>query len=191
MKFTIFFFSFMLLMSVQRVWETFLRKDEKKEGHIIHKWTLFALSSVHITIGILTVLEYFIVNRSINYIITILGIILYLCSFFLRKWAIKTLGEFHSIHIEIRDHQQIIKKGPYKYLRHPYYLSVMLELVGFPLVPNAYYAFCFAVFVYIPLVVVRLYLEENAMIEEFGEEYLIYKQETKGLMPFSKTRPIK
>ena len=186
MKFTIFFFLFMLLMSVQRVWETFLRKDKKEEGHIIHTWTLFALSAAHITIGILTVLEYFLVSRSINYIITTLGIILYLCSFFLRKWAIHTLGKFHSIHIEIRDHQQIIKKGPYKYLRHPYYLSVILELLGFPLVPNAYYTFIFSVLVYIPLVVVRLYLEEKAMIEKFGEDYLIYKKETRGLLPFSR-----
>ena len=184
MKFTIFFFSFMVLMSAQRVWETFLRKGKKEKGQIIHQWTLFALSAAHIAIGVLTVIEYCIVDRTINYAITLLGVIVYFFSFFLRKWAIKTLGEFHSINIEIKEYHLIIKEGPYKYLRHPYYFSVMLELLGFPLVPNAYFSFCCSVFVYIPLVLVRLYLEEKAMIKKFGDEYLKYKRETKGLLPF-------
>ena len=171
-------------MSAQRVWETFLRKCKKGRGQIIHQWTLFALSAVHISIGVLTVIEYCIVDRTINYAITLLGLIVYFLSFFLRKWAIKTLGEFHSINIEIKECHQIIKEGPYKYLRHPYYLSVMLELLGFPLIPNAYFSFCCSVFVYIPLVLVRLYLEEKAMIKKFGNEYFKYKKETKGLLPF-------
>ena len=81
----------------------------------------------------------------------VIGVFIFLSSFFIvkqqRAAIIERFGKFHSIHIEIRDHQQIIKKGPYKYLRHPYYLSVMLELLGFPLVPNAYYTFIFSVLV--------------------------------------------
>jgi len=186
MKFAIFFLIFMLMMSVYRIWETFFKKNEKEKGHIINKWTLPALSSVHFTVGIIAIIEYCIVERDINFFVTALGIFMFSFSFILRIWSIKTLGRYHSIHIEIRDHHPLIRKGPYKYLKHPYYLSLIFELLGLPLIPNTYFAFFISLFLYIPLVFIRLYLEEKAMIGKFGEEYLLYKREVSGLIPFKR-----
>ena len=93
---------------------------------------------------------------------------------------------YHSIHIEMREHHPLIKKGPYKYLRHPYYLAVIFEVLGFPLVPNAYYAFLFSIFTYLPLLFIRIYFEEKAMIKKFGDEYHLYKRENWGLIPFKR-----
>lgn len=191
MKFTILFLSFMLIMGFQRIWETFFKKIGKEEGLIIKKWTLVALTTLHFAAGILTVVEYFVFGREINFVITTLGFTMYFLGLIFRKWSIRALGKYHSIHIEIRSHHPLIKEGPYQYLRHPYYLGVIFELLGFPLVPNAYYAFCFSLFAYVPLLFIRLYFEEKAMIEKFGETYLLYKRETWGLFPFRRVRSMK
>jgi protein-S-isoprenylcysteine O-methyltransferase Ste14 len=92
------------------------------------------------------------------------------------------------VHIEIRDHHRLIKEGPYKYMRHPYYLSVMLELAGFPLIPNAYFSFLISLCFYFPLVFIRLYLEEIEMINKFGDSYNLYKNEIRGLLPIKKRK---
>ena len=36
-----------------------------------------------------------------------------------RQWAFNSLGKYWSVDIEIRDNHELIKNGPYKYMRHP------------------------------------------------------------------------
>lgn len=187
-NFTSIFLAFMFVMTTQRIWETFFKKLTKEKGCIQHRWTLFALTLVHASICILTVVEYLLIKRQLNVFMSALGLFLFLLSLFLRKWSIKALGKYHSVHIEIRDHHRLIKEGPYKYMRHPYYLSVMLELVGFPLIPNAYFSFLISLCFYFPLVFIRLYLEEIEMINKFGDSYDIYKNEIMGLLPIKKRK---
>jgi len=188
MIFTALFLFFMMVMSIQRIWETFFKSFEKEKGTIVSGWTLFSLSSVHFTVGILTALEYFIIKRHINFIITGIGFIFFLFSFVLRKRSMKILGKYHSVHIEIRKNHRLIQNDLYGYMRHPYYLSVITELLAFPLIPNAYYSFCFSLFFYLPLVLIRVYLEEKAMIEKFGEEYLLYKRSVRAFLPLRRLK---
>lgn len=178
---------FMFTMSVHRIWETFFRKKGKK-GWIVKKWTFPVLSVLHFTVGIGTFAEYFIIKREINFVITIIGLIMFSMALLVRNWAIKTLGEYHSIHIEIREDHPLIKRGPYAYLRHPYYLSVILELLGIPLVANAAYSFIFSFAVYIPFLLLRVYFEEKTMLDKFNEKYTEYKRETWGVLPLKKIR---
>lgn len=185
--FSLFFLLFMALMAIQRVWETFFRKKGER-GKIIKKWTFPVLSTLHFLIGIGTVIEFFVLPRKISYPVTLLGMLMFFSAFFLRRWVIRTLGPYHSVHIELRDKHPLIREGPFKLMRHPYYLSVMFELLGFPLVGNAYYSFLFSLFVYIPFLLLRVYFEEVAMEERFGEEYKRYKSEVRGFLPFKKLK---
>jgi protein-S-isoprenylcysteine O-methyltransferase Ste14 len=177
----------MLLMAVQRIHETFFKKGSKK-GTIVNKWTLPALSTVHFMVGIGAIVEYFLVQREVDFIITGLGFCMYFVALVLRNWAIKALGKYHSVHIEIRKDHMLIREGPYKYIRHPYYLSVIFELLGVPLIPNSYYSFYFSLAVYVPLLLTRLNFEEKALIDKLGSEYLLYKREVWGLFPIKKGR---
>lgn len=185
--FTYFFLIFMLAMSIHRIWETFFREKGKK-GKIIKKWTLPVLSILHFIVGIGTFIEFLIIKREMNFTITTVGFIMFIIALLGRNWAIKTLGEYHSIHIEIREDHPLIKKGPYIFLRHPYYLSVILELLGIPLIANAFYSFIFSLLVYIPFLLLRVYFEEKAMIDKFNNEYIQYKKETWGFLPLKKIR---
>ena len=183
MKFTVLFLSFMIVMAIHRMWETFFKKGRLK-GKIEKKWTLSALTVVHFTVGIGCIIEHFIIRREINLFVTFLGLGMFFFALVGRTWAIKTLGNYHSPHIETREKQPLITTGPYKYLRHPIYFFTMFELTGFPLIPNAFYSFTIALFIYIPLLMLRLYYEEKSMIDTFAEEYLSYSKKVRALLPF-------
>ena len=184
--FTFVFVVFIGVMSIQRIWETFF-KTKREPGQVINKWSLKILVSIHIIIILATVAEYFIIKKRINLSISTLGLILYLIALIGRNWCINTLGRFHSPHVEIMDRHLLIKDGPYKYLRHPYYLSVILEFIGFPLVSNSYYALYLSLLLYIPaLFILRVYPEEKAMTLKFGIEYLLYKKEVHAFLPLNK-----
>lgn len=51
----------------------------------------------------------------------------------LRAWAIRSLGERWSVRIMVVPAAPLVARGPYRWLRHPNYLGVALELFGAPL----------------------------------------------------------
>lgn len=55
----------------------------------------------------------------------------------LRYWCIASLGQYWNTRILVIPASQIIDKGPYRYLAHPNYLAVAIELVSVPLIFGA------------------------------------------------------
>lgn len=56
----------------------------------------------------------------------------------LRYWAIASLGKRWNTKIVVFDQQPLVRTGPYRWLSHPNYLAVALELVCVPLIFNAW-----------------------------------------------------
>jgi len=102
----------------------------------------------------------------------------------LRNWAIKALGDCYSPHIKINTNHILKKNGPYKFVRHPIYTSIIFEFLGAIIIPNSYYSLLAALFIYIPLLMIRLYFEEKELIIKFGDQYLNYKKEVASLIPY-------
>lgn len=170
-------------MTVHRILEMFFMTMKKKGGVIYKNWTLYALTFSHVLVGIFAVLEYFIIRRHINLVITGLGIVMFLLALVLRNSAIFSLREFHSLQIEIRHNHRLVKKGVYGYIRHPYYLAVLLEVPSITLIPNSYYALLFSMLFYLPLLLYRIHNEELAMLEKFGHDYWKYKETVPAYFP--------
>jgi protein-S-isoprenylcysteine O-methyltransferase Ste14 len=48
----------------------------------------------------------------------------------LRQWAITTLGQFFVGHVLVQPGQTVVSSGPYRWLRHPSYAGLWLEMIG-------------------------------------------------------------
>ncbi|HLR40912.1 MAG TPA: isoprenylcysteine carboxylmethyltransferase family protein [Virgibacillus sp.] len=80
-----------------------------------------------------------------------------------RIWCIATLGRFWNTKIIILPRVALIRKGPYKYVKHPNYIIVAVELFIIPLLFGAYFtAFLFPVLHFL-LLKIRLPQEEKAL----------------------------
>lgn len=56
----------------------------------------------------------------------------------LRVWAMRTLGDHWTARIVVIPEAWPIANGPYRYVRHPNYLAVTLEIAAIPLIHGAY-----------------------------------------------------
>ncbi len=57
----------------------------------------------------------------------------------LRWWAITTLGERWTTRVMILSGSKRIRRGPYRYLNHPNYLAVILEMLAVPMILSNYW----------------------------------------------------
>lgn len=170
---------------IERLAETFAKR-KKEKGEIKKKWTFTIMMYFHFFFFFATIIEFLFRAEKINIVVSGFGIILYLTGLILRNLSIKSLDKYWSVHIEIRDNHQLIREGPYKYIRHPAYLAIIFEIMGIPLIGNAYLTLLFNLFVYVPIILLRIFYEEKELIYKFGNIYIQYSRETNGLIPFVK-----
>ena len=89
----------------------------------------------------------------------------------LRWWAIASLGERWSTRVIVRPEAVPVRSGPYRWLRHPNYLAVGLELAAVPLIHGAWLtALCFSVMNAV-LLSVRIRAEEAALGPLWSEAF--------------------
>lgn len=81
----------------------------------------------------------------------------------LRIWCIHSLGRFWNTKILILPHTSVVRKGPYRFMRHPNYFVVTLEILLIPLLFQAYV--CAIVFTICNAIIlaVRIPAEEQAL----------------------------
>ena len=183
-----YFFSFLvLIIGIEKIWETFFTSKEKESRKHHGDWTLLITSLMYFISVLLVVAEFFYIGRKINVLIFVTGLLIYIFAGILRFWSIKTLGGQWAIHLtnksQLSGEPILIKKGPYKYIRHPIYLGHFLELVGTAMIFNAFYSLIFIFVINLSLYVKRALYEEKISLHKFGNEYLSYKKETSFMLP--------
>ena len=57
----------------------------------------------------------------------------------MRVWVIASLGRFWNTKILVLPGAHVVKKGPFRFLRHPNYVVVSLEILVIPLMFGAYF----------------------------------------------------
>lgn len=107
-----------------------------------------------------------------------------LTSFAIRRRAIAALGKFWSLHVEIRDTHEFVRSGPFRWMRHPTYFSMILELLAAALILQAPLTLGVVLLLFVPAVIERVRLEETALLEKFGAAYHAYQQSTPAVIPW-------
>jgi protein-S-isoprenylcysteine O-methyltransferase Ste14 len=116
------------------------------------------------------------ISKPIGGVIFLVGMIAFTMTFiFLRK---AFLGEVTPV-TEI-----LITKGPYRWVRHPLYLSMFIALLGIVFALRSVLGMVFLFLMFLPTVVYRARLEERALFDKLGKEWTVYAQKTSFLIPF-------
>ncbi len=114
-----------------------------------------------------------------------LGLSLSLLGFTIWFLGQQALGQYFSSEVVIYQGHQLVERGPYRFVRHPMYTGFILLSVGMELAVQSWPG---AVFIAIVLAIgirYRIPVEEQALISEFGEQYISYSIRVKRkLIPF-------
>ncbi len=81
----------------------------------------------------------------------------------LRYWAMHTLGRRWNVRVIVVPGDHVIGTGPYRYIRHPNYLAVVLEGLAIPLVHSAWLTALAFTAANAVLLTVRVRCEEQAL----------------------------
>ncbi|HET7629631.1 MAG TPA: isoprenylcysteine carboxyl methyltransferase family protein [Bacillales bacterium] len=101
-----------------------------------------------------------------------LPFVVFLCAQFLRVSVLVAMGRYWNTKIMILPGAEVVAKGPFRYIRHPNYVTVTLEFLSLPLMFQAYYtALLFSALNALVLVGIRIPEEEKALREatDYGE----------------------
>lgn len=88
----------------------------------------------------------------------------------LRYWAIFSLGTAWSTRVLVVPGGTLVARGPYRYLRHPNYVVVVVEILTFPLIFGAWITALVFTVLNLILLTVRIRTEERALHELAGKE---------------------
>ena len=78
------------------------------------------------------------------------------------------MDKYWSVYIEVKEDQRIVRKGIFRYLKHPYYTGVVLELAGFSLLTNSVWGVLLTFMLQLPLVLIRVHYE-NRVLNVYGK----------------------
>ncbi|MBM7865262.1 isoprenylcysteine carboxyl methyltransferase family protein [Heliomicrobium gestii] len=83
----------------------------------------------------------------------------------LRYWCMTSLGPFWNTRIIVLPGAKAVRRGPYRFLRHPNYLAVVAELLCIPLLFGAWVTAAILSVANLYLLSVRIRVEEAALDE--------------------------
>jgi len=97
--------------------------------------------------------------------------------------ARNVLGRNWSGTVTLKENHELIRRGPYRYVRHPIYTGLLLAFAGSAIARGEWRGLVALAIAFIALCR-KLKLEERWMIETFGDEYVRYRAEVRALIPF-------
>lgn len=154
------------------------RKDWDK--HSAHLWDLAnAIEPVGMVVGFTNIGRIQMSSK----LIAPLGLALLIGGVAIRWIAIYTLGKYFTGKLVIKNDHRLIRSGLYRHLRHPAYTGALLAHLGLGLSFANWFSLALSVVPYLVAVMYRIQVEEQALSEAFGNDYLDYSRDTKRLIP--------
>lgn len=146
-------------------------------------WWLIAISSILMSGVILGILYFKLLPDLPSYLIPV-GIILMLLGIGLRIWAVLTLGKFFTMQVMIFPNHHIIDKGPYRWIQHPSYTGVFITTIGLGLAAGYLVVLVLFFIILVFALGYRIYVEEKALKEKFGDQWIAYSAKTWRVLPW-------
>jgi len=112
-----------------------------------------------------------------------IGLVLIVAGVMFSIWAIATLGRHYDLELEIHSDHELVRTGPYRFVRHPVYTGLGLHFAGACLATGNLLLIAGTLLVTYPALYLRAVTEERLLRERFGAAYAEYAREVGMLLP--------
>jgi protein-S-isoprenylcysteine O-methyltransferase Ste14 len=112
----------------------------------------------------------------------VIGIAITVAGIAFAVWARVFLGGNWSSTVTVKVGHQLVRSGPYRWVRHPIYTGLLLALAGTGVVRHQVRAIVSLVLAYAGFKLKSL-IEERTMTNTFGAEYEEYRTTTGAIVP--------
>ena len=110
------------------------------------------------------------------------GVALFAAGGALRIWPVFVLGNRFSGLVAIQPGHNLVTGGVYRVIRHPSYLGLLINSLGWSLAFRSGVGVLLTVLLILPLLA-RIKAEENLLYSQFGDDYNTYRAHTWRLIP--------
>jgi protein-S-isoprenylcysteine O-methyltransferase len=146
------------------------------------------LVTVYLCVGLAVWLSYQATGRIVDEGIRIsffwTGLALMAAGLALRFWSIRVLARFFTVDVNIQQGHELIRRGPYRLLRHPSYTGSLMTFLGFGLALGNVWSLLVLLAPVMVAFAWRMRVEERVLAEAFPAQYPDYARRTKRLIPF-------
>ena len=129
----------------------------------------------------------FILSTNPARILDVIGLVIYLAGLGCMLWARRTLGKYWGLStsqtVKLLDDHQLIRSGPYAFVRHPMYFGWWASMLGLTMLYPVWAIFLLFLFSLISFSN-RARREEATLAQRFGEAWAEYKKRTRYIIPF-------
>ena len=98
-------------------------------------------------------------------------------------WARVFLGRNWSGIVTVKQDHELVRRGPYRFVRHPIYTGMLLAFLGTAIAQDQWRSLIALALVWLALWR-KWKLEERFMQETFGEQYLAYRRQVPAVVPW-------
>ncbi len=112
-----------------------------------------------------------------------LGLIMLAAGVAFAVWARNYLGRNWSGSVTVKQDHELIRTGPYRFVRHPIYSGLLLAILGTAIAFGEWRGLL-AFGLLTGSLLLKLRMEERFMSEIFPNEYARYRAEVPALIPF-------
>ena len=113
----------------------------------------------------------------------VIGLGVFVVGALVRWWSIWHLGRFFTVNVAVAADHRVVDTGPYRRIRHPSYLGLLLQFAGFGLTLGSLPALAVVLVPPTWALLRRIRVEETALRAHLPDSYPSYIARTKKIVP--------
>ena len=94
------------------------------------------------------------------------------------------LGRYLRVDAALDSQHELIRSGPYRFVRNPIYASMLCVLLATALLVTPFWFFIASLAVFLIGTTIRIRAEERLLAARFGEQFTAYRRSVSRLVPF-------
>src|SRR3979490_2611139 len=123
------------------------------------RWIVF----LHTAVLIGAALEVVFLHRPFIPVLAVVMFLLFLGSNAVRLWVVRTMGQHWNVQIMNSTGLGVVTSGPFRFVRHPNYAAVFVELLSLPLIHTAWITALLGCAGFVATISQRIALEESVL----------------------------